>query len=143
MGSGPFSYDRAVGYQVADASKLEWEDRPPGAEGQAPRQAADVTTAAGLKQSRGRVWRYPTGTRGRRHADKAQEEVFVVISGRMTMLLGDPPERVDVGPESVVAVQPGTALQVRNEGDEELVLYIYGAPPEQEGADFFDDPGEL
>jgi len=28
---------------------------------------------------------------------------------------------------------------VRNEGGEELVLYIYGAPPEQGGADFFDD----
>src|SRR3954463_11475577 len=55
------------------------------------------------------------------------------------MLLGDPPDRVDVGPESVVAVEPGTPLQVRNEGGEELVLYIYGAPPEQEGADFFDD----
>jgi len=101
--------------------------------------AADVTSAAGLQNSRGRVWRYPAGTRGRRHADKAQEEVFVVISGRLTMLLGDPYERIDVGPESVVAVEPGTPLQVRNESDEELVLYIYGAPPEQEGADFFDD----
>jgi mannose-6-phosphate isomerase-like protein (cupin superfamily) len=128
-----------VGYQVADSSKHEWEKRPAGAEGQEPRQAADVTTAAGLQQSRGRVWRYPPGTRGRRHADKAQEEVFVVISGALTMLLGDPPDRVDVGPQSVVAVQPGTPLQVRNEGSEELVLYIYGAPPEQEGADFFDD----
>jgi len=105
-----------MAYHVADASKLEWEDRPPGAEGQQPR-----------------------GTRGRRHADKVQEEVFVVISGRLTMLLGDPYERIDVGPESVVAVEPGTPLQVRNESDEELVLYIYGAPPEQEGADFFDD----
>jgi mannose-6-phosphate isomerase-like protein (cupin superfamily) len=132
-----------VGYHVADASKLEWEDRPPVVEGQAPRQAADMTTAAGLKQSRGRVWRYPVGTRGRRHADKVQEEVFVVISGTLTMLLGDPPERIDVGPESVVAVEPGTPLQVRNEGGEELVLYIYGAPPEQGGADFFDDPGDL
>jgi len=109
----------------------------------APRQAADVTTAAGLKHSRGRVWRYPVGTRGRRHADKAQEEVFVVISGRLTMLLGDPPERIDVGPQSVVAVEPGTPLQARNEGDEELVLYIYGAPPEQGGADFFDDVVDL
>jgi mannose-6-phosphate isomerase-like protein (cupin superfamily) len=43
------------------------------------------------------------------------------------MLLG---ERVDVGPQSVVAVQPMTPLQVRNETDRELVLYIYGAPPE-------------
>ena len=128
-----------MGYHVADASKLKWEERPPAVEGQAPRRAADVTTAAELKHSRGRVWRYPAGTRGRRHADKAQEEVFVVISGTLTMLLGDPPERIDVGPESVVAVEPGTPLQVRNEGDQELVLYIYGAPPEQEGADLFDD----
>lgn len=129
----------AVGYRVADISTLEWEERPPAAEGLPPRQSADVTTAAELKQSRGRVWRYPAGTRGRRHADKAQEEVFVVISGSLTMLLGEPPERVDVGPGSVVAVEPGTPLQARNESDEELVMYIYGAPPEQEGADFFDD----
>ncbi len=128
-----------MGYHLADAAKFEWQERPPGVEGQQPRLAADVTSAAELKHSRGRVWRYPAGTRGRRHADKAQEEVFVVISGTLTMLLGDPPERVDVGPESVVAVEPGTPLQVRNETGDELVLYIYGAPPEQEGADFFDD----
>jgi mannose-6-phosphate isomerase-like protein (cupin superfamily) len=132
-----------VGYHVADASMLEWEERPPAVEGQKPRHAADVTTTAGLKQSRGRVWRYPAGTRGRRHADRAQEEVFVVISGTLTMLLGEPPERIDVGAESVVAVEPGTPLQVRNESGEELVLYIYGAPPEQEGADYFDDVVEL
>jgi mannose-6-phosphate isomerase-like protein (cupin superfamily) len=128
-----------MGYQVADGSKLEWEERPPAVEGQQPRQAADVTTSAGLQQSRARLWRYPPGTRGRRHADHVQEEVFVVVSGRLTMLLGEPPERIDVGPESVVAVQPMTPLQVRNETDEELVLFIYGAPPEQAGADFLDD----
>jgi mannose-6-phosphate isomerase-like protein (cupin superfamily) len=132
-----------MGYHVADASTVQWEERPPAVEGQAPRSYAEITDAAQLKQSRGRVWRYPPHTRGRRHADKVQEEVFVVISGRLTMLLGDPPERVDVGPQSVVAVEPGTPLQVRNEGDEELVLYIYGAPAEQAGADYFDDVPEL
>jgi mannose-6-phosphate isomerase-like protein (cupin superfamily) len=128
-----------VAYHVVDGARLEWEERPPGVEGQQPRRAADITTAAELKASRGRVWRYPPRTRGRRHADHAQEEVFVVVSGTLTMLLGDPPERVDVGPESVVAVEPMTPLQVRNETDEELVLYAYGAPPDQAGADFFDD----
>jgi mannose-6-phosphate isomerase-like protein (cupin superfamily) len=129
----------AMGYHVADGSKLEWEERPPGAEGLPARQAADVTTAAELKQSRGRVWRYPAGTRGRRHADKAQEEVFVVISGTLTMLLGDAPERVDLGPGGVVAVEPMTPLQMRNETDEELVVFVYGAPPLREGADMLDD----
>jgi len=128
-----------MGYHVADAARIEWEERPPAVEGQQPRKLADVTTAASLQHSRGRVWRYPPLTRGRRHADHVQEEVFVVISGTLTMLLGDPPERVDVGPQSVVAVEPMTPLQVWNETDEELVLYIYGAPPEQAGADFFDD----
>jgi mannose-6-phosphate isomerase-like protein (cupin superfamily) len=139
LGSGPFLMITSMGYHVADAAKLEWEERPPAVEGQTPRRAADITTAAGLKQSRGRVWRYPPGTRGRRHADRVQEEVFVVITGTLTMLLGEPPDRIDVGPQSVVAVEPGTPLQVRNESEELLVLYIYGAPAEQEGADFFDD----
>ena len=130
-----------MGYHVADAAKLSWEERPPAGEGQQPRQLADITTAASLQNSRGRVWRYPPRTRGRRHADHVQEEVFVVISGTLTMLLGDPPERVDVGPQSVVAVEPMTPLQVWNESGDELVLYIYGAPPEQAGADFFDDVG--
>src|SRR5919199_2828632 len=119
-------------YHVADASSVVWDERPPAVEGEPPRLVADVTSAAALKQSRGRLWRYPPRTRGRRHADRVQEEVFVVISGRLTMLLGDPPERVDVGPQSVVAVEPNTPLQVRNESNEELVLYIYGAPPEQQ-----------
>jgi mannose-6-phosphate isomerase-like protein (cupin superfamily) len=132
-----------VGYHVADASKVEWGERPSAIEGQQPRRSAKITTEAALKNSRARLWRYPSGTRGRRHADKVQEEVFLVISGHLTMLLGDPPDRIDVGPESVVAVEPGTVLQVRNEGDEELVLYIYGAPAEQGGADFFDDIPEL
>jgi mannose-6-phosphate isomerase-like protein (cupin superfamily) len=132
-----------VGYHVADAARVEWGERDPTVEGHPKRTYAEITDAAELKNSRARVWRYPPGTRGRRHADKVQEEVFVVISGQMTMLLGEPFERIDVGPQSVVAVEPNTPLQVRNEVDEELVVYIYGVPAEQGGADFFDDPGNL
>jgi mannose-6-phosphate isomerase-like protein (cupin superfamily) len=123
-----------VGYHVARAGEVEFVERDDG------RSFASITDAAELKKSRGRVWRYPPRARGRRHRDHAQEEVFVVISGTLTMLLGDPPERFDgLGPESVVAVEPMTALQIRNETDEELVLFIYGAPPDQAGADFLPD----
>jgi mannose-6-phosphate isomerase-like protein (cupin superfamily) len=131
-----------MGYHAVRGDEHDYEERP-NVEGQAARLAADVTTSAQLAQSRARIWRYPPHTRGRRHADHAQEEVFVVLEGTLTMLLGDPPERVDLPPQSVVAVEPETPLQVRNEGGEELVLFIYGAPPEQAGADFLDDPGEL
>jgi len=128
-----------VGFHSADAASLDFEERDP-REGEAHgRLVADLTTALELKESRARLWRYPPHTTGRRHADKAQEEVFVVISGTLTMLLGEEPQRVDVGQGGVVAVDAGTPLQVRNETDDVLVLYIYGAPPEQAGADFFDD----
>jgi mannose-6-phosphate isomerase-like protein (cupin superfamily) len=128
-----------VGWHAADPSSLEFDEREPREGEERGRLAADLTTKLELTSSRARLWRYPPHTTGRRHADRAQEEVFVVISGTLTMLLGDPPERVDVGPGGVVAVEPGTPLQARNESHGELVLYVYGAPPEQAGADFFDD----
>ena len=127
-----------MGYHIAHGDEHRYDERP-NVEGEAARLAADITDAAQLQQSRARVWRYPPHTRGRRHADHAQEEVFVVLSGTLTALLGDEPERVDLGPGGVVAVEPMTALQLRNEGDDELVLFAYGAPPEQAGADFLDD----
>jgi mannose-6-phosphate isomerase-like protein (cupin superfamily) len=127
-----------VGYRVADIKALEWEERPP-KPGEAARRLADLTTQAQMQQSRARVWRYPPHSTGRRHRDHAQEEVFVVISGTLTMLLGDEGERVDLEPGSVVVVDPMTPLQMRNETDEDLICFVYGAPPVQEGADFLDD----
>jgi mannose-6-phosphate isomerase-like protein (cupin superfamily) len=128
-----------VGYHWASVDDLEYEERPVKEGESSPRLAADITTAASLRGSRARLWRYPPHTTGRRHRDHVQEEVFVVISGTLTMLLGDEPERVDLGPGSVVAVEPMTPLQMRNETDEELVVYVYGTPPVREGADFLDD----
>ena len=121
-----------MGYHAVRPDELVYQERE--SPGGPARQAADITTAAGLHQSRARVWRYPPGARGRRHADLVQEEVFVVPQGTLTMLLGEPWERVDVPAGGLVAVEPRTPLQVRNEGTEELVLYVYGAPAEQGGA---------
>jgi mannose-6-phosphate isomerase-like protein (cupin superfamily) len=127
-----------VGYRVVDIADVEWEERPP-KPGEEARRAADITTAGGLQQSRARVWRYPPRSTGRRHRDHEQEEVFVVVSGTLTMLLGDEPERVDLRPGCVVVVDPMTPLQMRNETDDELVCFVYGAPPVRAGADFLDD----
>ena len=62
-----------------------------------------------------------------------------MLDGTLTMLLGEPPERVDVAAGGIVAVHQDTALQVRNETDEDLVLFIYGAPPVTGQAEFVDD----
>jgi mannose-6-phosphate isomerase-like protein (cupin superfamily) len=130
--------DRAVSYSVLRASEHTWEERPTLGAGE-PRRCADITTGARLIESRARLWRPPPHTRGRRHAEGAQEEVFVVLSGILTMLLGDPPERVELEPQSVVAVRPGTGIQLRNEGDEEAVVFAYGAPPVLGQAELLDD----
>ena len=127
-----------MGWHVVDGSKAAWSEREALFEGQPPRHYVEVTDEAALKSSRARLWRYPPGTRGRRHADKVQEEVFVVVSGTLTMYLGDPAERVDVPAGGIVHVEPGTVLQSVNHGDEELVVYVYGAPSEDSDVEYFD-----
>jgi len=127
-----------MGYDVVHGSALEWEAREP-MHGQAPRAQASLTDAAKLENSRARMWRYPARSRGRRHLDPDQEEVFVPVQGTLTMLLGEPPERVDVEVGGLVAVHPGTPMQARNETDEDVVFLAYGAPPLHGNAQFLDD----
>lgn len=122
-----------VGYTIIDWSTLEWIPRGD----DESRSIARLSDA--LTQSRANIWRYTPGARGKRHADHAQEEVFVVLDGRLTVDLGEPPARHELDRGSVLVVQPGTALQLRNAGTDELVLFIYGAPPVTGQAEFFDD----
>ena len=126
-----------MGFCVIRPGDDVWEDRP-NQEGRI-RRVADLTSAGALEQSRARIWRYPPQTRGRRHLEGAQEEVFVVLTGTLTMLLGDPPERFELARQSVVTVSPGTGLQMRNESDAEVVVFAYGAPPVTGQAEYLDD----
>jgi quercetin dioxygenase-like cupin family protein len=125
-------------FDVVQAADLQWEERE-APEGTEPRRHAQLTEAAKLTQSRARMWRYPAGARGRRHADPDQEEVFVPLRGTLTLLLEDPPQRVDVEPGGLVAVHAGTPLQVRNETAEEILFFAYGAPPAHGNTMFLDD----
>lgn len=122
-----------MAFHVLHASELEWAPRGD----EDPRSVARLSDA--LTRSRANLWRYPPGARGKRHADRVQEEVFVVLEGTLTVDLGESPERHELERGSVLVVEPGTILQLRNAGSEELVLFVYGAPPEQGGAEFFED----
>ena len=121
-----------VGYTIFQADGFEFVPR---AEND-PRSLASFSDA--LSASRANIWRYPSGAQGKRHRDLAQEEVFVVLEGTLTIDLGEPPERHEIARGGLVVVERGTILQLRNAGDEELVLFIYGAPPESGKAEFFD-----
>lgn len=54
------------------------------------------------------------------------------------MYLGEPPEPHSVPVGGLIRVSPGTALQTVNHGSEDLVLYVYGTPPESEHAELLD-----
>jgi mannose-6-phosphate isomerase-like protein (cupin superfamily) len=127
-----------VGYKVIRPKELEWETRPAEPGGDAERHVAGLSDVAGFQHTRANLWRYEPGAKGRRHMDMLQEETFVVVRGTLTMYLGEPPERHEVTEQGLVRVEPGTPLQIVNEGDEELVIYAYGAPPERGHAEFLD-----
>ena len=127
-----------MGYKVIRPTELEWETRPAEPGSEAERHVAGLSDVAGFQHTRANLWRYEPGAKGRRHKDMLQEETFVVVRGTLTMYLGEPPERHEVPEHGLVRVEPGTPLQIVNEGDEELVIYAYGAPPERGHAEFLD-----
>jgi uncharacterized cupin superfamily protein len=92
-----------------------------------------------LHTMRANIWRLPPGVRGARHLERVQEEMFVALEGTATLLLGDPPERVELPCGSIAVVETETALQLRNESDAEIVVLIVGAPPEQGRAEYLPD----
>jgi len=97
-----------------------------------------LSELAGFAHTRANVWRYEPGAKGRRHRHPLQEETFVCLAGTLSMYLGDPPERHDVPVGGLIHVEPGTPLQTVNHGDEDLVVYAYGTPPESERAEILD-----
>lgn len=123
-----------MGYSVFRSDERDWSTPSAGDQTRSIVRLSDA-----MAQMRANVWRLPPGSRGRRHAERIQEEVFVVLDGTTTLALGDPAERVDLPAGSVAVVEPGTALQVRNESDAETTVLIVGAPPETGEADYLPD----
>lgn len=121
-----------MAFTIFHAAELEWHPRREGD----PRLVSELSES--MTKSRANLFRYPPGSVGRRHIDPVQEETFVVLDGTLTIHMGegDDPERHELERGSVLVVQPGTALQLSNRGDEELRLFVYGAPPERADATF-------
>jgi quercetin dioxygenase-like cupin family protein len=126
-----------MGFRVVHPADLEWITRPH-EPNEPARHVAELSETAGFAHTRANVWRYEPGAKGRRHRHLTQEETFVVLAGTLSMYLGEPPERTDVPTGSLIHIDPGTALQTVNHGDEDLVVYAYGFPPESDHAELLD-----
>jgi len=123
-----------MGYTVFRPDECEFQAAQ---RGDQRRSLAPLSGA--LHNTRANIWRLPPGVRGSRHIEHVQEEMFVVLEGTATLLLGDPPERIELPRGSVAVVETETALQLRNESDAEIVVLIVGAPPEQGKAEHLPD----
>jgi quercetin dioxygenase-like cupin family protein len=126
-----------VGFRAILPDDLDWITRPH-EPGEPARHVAELSEVAGFEHTRGNLWRYEPGAAGRRHRHPRQEETFLCVAGTLTMYLGEPPERQDVPPGGLIHVDPGTPLQTVNHGGADLLVYVYGYPPEDEHAELLD-----
>jgi quercetin dioxygenase-like cupin family protein len=126
-----------MAFRVIRPSDFQWITREH-APGEPARHVTELSERAGFAHTRANVWRYEPGARGRRHRHPFQEETFVVLSGTLSMYVGDPPERCDVPVGGLIHVEPGTPLQAANLGEQDLLVYAYGTPPEHERAELLD-----
>jgi quercetin dioxygenase-like cupin family protein len=124
-------------FSVVDPEDLPWLTRPH-APGAPARHVAELSDAAGFGHTRANVWRYEPGATGKRHRHPDQEETFLVLSGTLSMYVGEPAERHDVAAGSLIHIAAQTPLQSANHGDTDLVVYVYGYPPEDAHAELLD-----
>jgi quercetin dioxygenase-like cupin family protein len=122
-----------VPFRSVDPAAFVWETRPH-ADDEPARHVAELSEALGTTHLRANIWRYEPGAKGRRHVHAEQEEMFLVLSGTLTMYLGEPPERVDVPTGGIVHVAAGTPLQTANHGADDLVVFASGYPPDDGAA---------
>jgi quercetin dioxygenase-like cupin family protein len=126
-----------VAFRVITPAQFQWITRPH-EPGEPARHVAELSETAEFAHTRANVWRYEPGAKGRRHRHPLQEETFVPLAGTLSMYLGEPPERHEVEPGGLIHVEPGTPLQTVNHGDVDLIVYVYGTPPEDHHAELLD-----
>jgi mannose-6-phosphate isomerase-like protein (cupin superfamily) len=110
---------------IGDCTVCQISDVPDAFEGKYPGEMRFLTGPLATEQVALTYRRMPPGTGGKGsygHRHRTQEEVYLVLSGRLEFKLDD--EIVEVGPLSAVRIAPQTARSVWNEGPEEAVLLI-------------------
>ena len=96
------------------------------------RRIVELPLHANMQHSRAHLWRYPAGAKGRLHVERSQEEVFVVVEGTPSVLLGDPPVLYEAPHGTLVVVEPGEARRWQNDSDEDALIFAYGAPAQSD-----------
>jgi mannose-6-phosphate isomerase-like protein (cupin superfamily) len=73
------------------------------------------------------------GQRGRIHRHRRQEEVYLVLEGRLTLMIEG--EETELGEGELIRVAPPLRRQIVNRGPERLVLIALGGHGDHNGRD--------
>jgi mannose-6-phosphate isomerase-like protein (cupin superfamily) len=115
----------ATGTTIGGYTICEVRDVPDAFEGKYPGEMRFLGAPLASEQIALTYRRMPPGTGGKGgygHRHRNQEEIYLVLSGRLEFKLED--EVVELGPLTAVRVAPPTARSVWNAGPEEAVLLI-------------------
>jgi mannose-6-phosphate isomerase-like protein (cupin superfamily) len=110
---------------IGDYTVCEVGEAPDAFEGKYPGEMRFLTGPLATEQVALTYRRMPPNSGGKGsygHRHKTQEEIYLVLSGRLQFKLDD--EVVELGPLTAVRVAPQTARSVWNGGPEEAVLII-------------------
>lgn len=87
-----------------------------------------IADLAGAKNLRANVWTLAPGDWSwGRHAHREQEELYLVLEGRLRLETGG--EALQVGPREALVVPSGVAHQLWNAGADEVTYLVVAAPP--------------
>jgi quercetin dioxygenase-like cupin family protein len=88
----------------------------------------DLAKQLGAGSLGARLWRLAPGQASTRHRHREQEELYVLLEGTGRMRVAE--ELLTLAPLSAVLVEPRTVRQVFNDGSEDALWLIAGAPAE-------------
>ena len=114
-----------MAYRRLDAADAFW--RP---SNQMRVENTDLAKQLEAKNLGARLWRLRPGQASTKHRHGAQEELYVLLEGVGRMRVAD--DALTLSPLDAVLVEPDTARQIFNDGDEDALWLVAGAP--QEGA---------
>jgi uncharacterized cupin superfamily protein len=87
-----------------------------------------VADLAGAEELRANVWTLAPGDWSwGRHAHREQEELYLVLDGRLRVEAGG--ETFELGPREALVVPSGVGHQLWNAGEEDVTYLAAAAPP--------------
>jgi uncharacterized cupin superfamily protein len=88
----------------------------------------DLIEKTGMENMRARLWYFQPGDSVSYHYHDEQEELFYIVKGTGTMIIGEDRERVDIPEGGMIRPSTSTPRHLRNDSDEEAIWLIVGAP---------------